>query len=244
MKKIFAANWKLYKSPKETRTFLSELNEKSKDVQGEMIVFPSTISLEAAADVLKSSHISWGAQNCYSQTEGAYTGENSAAVVRELGAKYLLVGHSERRKIFKETDSDFAEKIALAQSLGLTPIYCIGETLEEREAMQTDQVNQKQLQIGLWKADLNKPLIVAYEPVWAIGTGKVATPEQVAVTHQKIHSLLETMKLGSTPLLYGGSVKPDNAGKLLPIPHVDGFLIGGASLELNSYLAICRAAVS
>lgn len=241
MKKIFAANWKLHKTPQETRRFLSEFSTNSKNVSGDILIFPPASSWEACGSSLSSSHVKWGAQNIWSQAEGAFTGENSAVVLKELGGQYALIGHSERRKVFGETDEGLAEKVTFVQSLGLTPLFCIGETLQERESGQTNQVNRRQIEGGLKKADPAKPLIVAYEPVWAIGTGKVATPEQVAETHAQIHADLKRLGFGSAPLLYGGSVKPDNAGALLKIPHVDGFLVGGASLEPASFLAICQA---
>ncbi|WII71249.1 triose-phosphate isomerase [Bdellovibrio sp. 22V] len=238
MKKIFAANWKLFKSPKETREFFAQFKEMSGKATGELVFFPSAISLEAASISLQGSNIKWGAQNCYFQASGAFTGENSAQVVKELGGTYVLIGHSERRKIFAENDAMIAEKVAFAQNLGLTPMLCIGETLEEREGAQTFRVLETQLHLGLAKADKSKPLVVAYEPVWAIGTGRVATPEQVAETHTDVHSILTKLGYGSTPILYGGSVKPDNAAGLIKQPHVNGFLVGGASLEAKSFIEI------
>lgn len=238
MKKIFAANWKLFKTPKETREFFTQFKEMASKATGELVFFPSAISLEAASESLKGSAIKFGAQNCFSQASGAFTGENSAQVVKELGGTYILIGHSERRKVFGETDGQIAEKVAFVQGLGLTPMLCIGETLEEREATHAFRVLETQLLMGLAKVDKSKPLVVAYEPVWAIGTGKVATPEQVAETHTDVHSILDKMGLGATPVLYGGSVKPDNAGNLIKQPHVSGFLVGGASLEPKSFIEI------
>lgn len=238
MKKIFAANWKLFKNPKETREFFVQFKELAAKATGEVVFFPSAISLEAASESLKGSAIKWGAQNCHVQAQGAFTGENSAQVVKDLGGQYILIGHSERRKIFGETDALIAEKVAFVQGLGLTPMLCIGETLEEREATHTFRVLETQLHLGLAKADKNKPLVVAYEPVWAIGTGKVATPEQVAETHTDVYSILEKMGFAHAPILYGGSVKPDNAAGLIQQPHVNGFLVGGASLEPKSFAEI------
>lgn len=238
MKKIFAANWKLFKSPKETREFFAQFKELSKNATGEMVFFPSAISLEATSEALKGSNIQWGAQNCYHQAQGAFTGENSAQVVKDLGGTYVLIGHSERRKIFAENDALIADKVAFTQSLGLTPMLCIGETLEEREASHTFRILETQLHLGLAKADKSKPVVIAYEPVWAIGTGKVATPEQVADTHTDVYSILEKMGFATAPILYGGSVKPDNAAGLIKQPHVNGFLVGGASLEAKSFSEI------
>lgn len=238
MKKIFAANWKLYKSPADTRTFFTQFKQVAKKATGELIFFPSAISLEAAATSLQGGTIKWGAQNCYHQAQGAFTGENSAQVVKEMGGSYILLGHSERRKLFGETDSLIADKVGFVQGLGLTPMLCIGETLEEREATHTFRVLETQLEMNLSKADPNKPLVVAYEPVWAIGTGKVATPEQVAETHTDVFNILKKLGFERSPILYGGSVKPDNAAGLVKQPHVNGFLVGGASLEVQSFIEI------
>lgn len=237
MKKIFAANWKLHKNPAETRTFFKSFKEVSNKATGELVFFPSAISLEAACETVKGSNIHIGAQNCYAQNQGAFTGENSAQVVKDLGGDYILIGHSERRQLFGETDGMIAEKVAMVQTLGLTPMLCIGETLQEREATHTFRILETQLLLGLAKADKTKPLVIAYEPVWAIGTGKVATPEQVAETHTDVHNILT--KLGfSAPILYGGSVKADNAKILIEQPYVSGFLVGGASLEVDSFSKI------
>ncbi|HEX7674911.1 MAG TPA: triose-phosphate isomerase [Bdellovibrio sp.] len=237
MKKIFAANWKLFKTPAETRAFFKAFKEVSSKATGQLVFFPSAISLEAALETVQGSNINIGAQNCYSQMQGAFTGENSAQVVKELGGKYILIGHSERRQIFGESDALIADKVAAVQNLGLIPMLCIGETLQEREATHTFRVLETQLLLGLSKADKTKPIVIAYEPVWAIGTGKVATPEQVAETHTDVQNILTKMGF-SAPILYGGSVKPDNAETLIKQPHVSGFLVGGASLEVDSFIKI------
>lgn len=238
MKKIFAANWKLYKSPNDTRVFFNQFKQVNKKATGELVFFPSAICLDSAANILQGSSIKWGAQNCFTQAQGAFTGENSAQVVKEMGGSYVLVGHSERRQIFGETDALVAEKVSFVQGLGLTPMLCVGETLEEREAKHTFRVLETQLEIALSKADPAKLLVVAYEPVWAIGTGKVATPEQVAETHTDVFDILKKMGFDMTPLLYGGSVKPENAAGLIKQPHVNGFLVGGASLDPQSFIEI------
>ena len=237
MKKIFAANWKLFKTPAETRAFFKAFKEVSSKATGQLVFFPSAISLEAALETVQGSNINIGAQNCYSQMQGAFTGENSAQVVKELGGKYILIGHSERRQIFGESDALIADKVAAVQNLGLIPMLCIGETLQEREATHTFRVLETQLLLGLSKADKTKPIVIAYEPVWAIGTGKVATPEQVSETHTDVQNILTKMGF-SAPILYGGSVKPDNAETLIKQPHVSGFLVGGASLEVDSFIKI------
>lgn len=241
--KIFAANWKLHKNPKETRDFFTEfLKQVSPATDREIVFFPSTICLEATSQILSSSKIKWGAQNCYFEAKGAFTGETSAQTVKDLGGQYVLIGHSERRAIFSENDELIAKKVSFVQSLGLTAMLCIGETLAQREAGDTLKVLEHQLQIGLSKADKTKALVVAYEPVWAIGTGKIATSVQVAEAHLAVFQNLQ--KLGfqaTTPILYGGSVKPENSKELLAIAHVDGFLVGGASLEVASFKAICQS---
>lgn len=240
--KIFAANWKLFKSPKETREFFTQWEEAFKGGKNEVVFFPSAISLEAASIAIQKINpayaLSLGAQNTYCQAQGAFTGENSATVVKELGGKYILIGHSERRQLFGEKDDVLAEKVAFIQSLGLVPMLCIGETLQEREAAQTKEVLRRQLTADLAKANPSKPLVIAYEPVWAIGTGKVATVEQVQETHKDVFEILNSLGF-KAPVLYGGSVKPDNAAGLVQIPHVDGFLVGGASLDVASFQKIC-----
>jgi triosephosphate isomerase len=253
VKKIFAANWKLFKSPRETREFFAQWNESFAPAGGtassgtgngkEIVFFPSAVSLEAAITAGAKGAggpLSFGVQNVYAQSQGAFTGENSAAMVKELGAKYVLIGHSERRALFQESDSLLAEKVAVTQGLGLVPMFCIGETLAEREAGKTADVLRGQLRLGLEKAAADKPLVIAYEPVWAIGTGKVATAEQVRETHAQVFEMLKNLGF-TAPILYGGSVKPDNAATLIALPHVDGFLVGGASLEVSSFKKICEA---
>ncbi|MGZ3744380.1 MAG: triose-phosphate isomerase [Pseudobdellovibrionaceae bacterium] len=248
--KIFAANWKLFKSPRETREFFAQWGEVSQALSGgskkEVVFFPSAISLEAASSAIQelrgkynlASTLNFGVQNAYCQAQGAFTGENSATVVKELGGKYVLIGHSERRQLFAEKNEFLAEKVSFTQRLGLVPMLCIGETLQERESGKTQEVLKTQLAEGLVKADKSKPLVIAYEPVWAIGTGKVATPEQVQETHKDVFEILKGLGFNA-PILYGGSVKPDNAAGLIKIPHVDGFLVGGASLEVASFQKIC-----
>lgn len=238
MKKIFAANWKLHKTPLEARTFINEFVKFSQKFTGEVVIFPSAISLDSVSAAAKGSLVKFGCQNCYVKAQGAFTGENSADVVKALGGEYILIGHSERRTIFGETDSLVAEKVVYVQSLGLVPMLCIGETLEQREANQTKEVLSHQLKIALKNADSTKPLVVAYEPVWAIGTGKVATAEQVAETHTDVANLLKNLGFAGTPILYGGSVKPDNAAQLISQAHVSGFLVGGAALEVDSFAKI------
>lgn len=242
--KIVAANWKLNKNPQQTREFLQEFKKsyKAKNAAEKIVFFPPATNLESAAQVLTGSGIEFGAQNCHRDYKGAFTGEISAQVVKDLGAQWVLVGHSERRKIFLEKDELIARKVSAVQEIGLHPMLCIGETLEERQEGKTNLMLNAQLQIGLQGADRKKFVVVAYEPVWAIGTGVVATAEQVQEAHEYIYKLITQMGFSvETPILYGGSVKGDNAKQLSQIPHVDGFLVGGASLEVPSFLEIVNA---
>ena len=246
MKKIFAANWKLNKTPEQSREFIIQFkNETFKYAdffsKSEIILFPQAFSLEAVSSLCAGTAIGFGPQNIYCEKSGAFTGENSAEVALELKSKFALVGHSERREHFQEQDSLLNKKVKLLQALNVTSIFCFGETLKQREANQTLAVCFSQLDLALAGCDKSQRLIVAYEPVWAIGTGKVATLEQVQEVHQAVFDKLTATGFSHFQILYGGSVKPENAGSLLKIPHVDGFLIGGASLEVNSYLQICLA---
>ncbi len=241
LQKVFAANWKLNKGPQETRSFISEFVPLiPKELQQQIMLFVPATNLEAAANALKETAIQFGSQNCFSEPSGAFTGEISAPVVKSLGAHSILLGHSERRQIFKESNEFIAQKGKLVQSLGLTPMICIGESLEERENHQTETVCATQLNSFINAIDISKKWIVAYEPVWAIGTGKVATPAQVNETHAQIRKMI-LAKGGSSsvPILYGGSVKPENAAELLKIPEVGGFLVGGASLDPHTFSKIC-----
>lgn len=246
LQKVFAANWKLNKGPNETRIFIDEfLPLVPKNLQNQIILFVPATNLLTAKEKLAATQIRFGAQNCYSQNEGAFTGETSAQVVKEIGAQLILLGHSERRTLFKETDELIASKGKLVQSLGLIPMLCIGESLEERESNQTQSVCERQLGAFIKSIDLSKEWMLAYEPIWAIGTGKVATPEQVSETHSAIRHFLNKMGASkNVPILYGGSVKPENANELLKISEVGGFLVGGASLIPQSFSKICLAGQS
>jgi triosephosphate isomerase len=243
--KIVAANWKLNKNPKEAADFCNELKQKASGTGPQLVIFPPALVAWNVAQI--QGPYSWGLQNSYFEAQGAFTGENSVAVAKDMGASWVLIGHSERRTLFAETDSDTAKKIKAVWSQGLSAMLCIGETLSEREAGQTLQVLKKQLQSSLqsWKEDikpasfLKTPLCIAYEPVWAIGTGKVATSAQVQDCHAAIAGFLSELGFNSSlPILYGGSVKPENASELSSLPHVSGFLVGGASLKVDSFLAI------
>lgn len=246
MKKIFAANWKLNKNPEQAREFVIQFkNEvfKNKDffTQNEIILFPQAFSLEAVSSLCAGTAIGFGPQNIYSEKSGAFTGENSAEMAQSLKSNFALVGHSERREHFQESDSLLNKKVKLLQNLKMTAVFCFGETLKQREANQTLATCFAQIDSGLADCDKGQRLIVAYEPVWAIGTGKVATLDQVKEVHQAVFDKLTARGFSNFQILYGGSVKPENASDLLKIPHVDGFLIGGASLEVNSYVQVCSA---
>lgn len=246
MKKLFAANWKLNKSPSEARKFIEEFQKFAANTasffdQKEVVIFPSAFSLEAVSIATEKTQIQFGPQNVYFEKSGAFTGENSASVAVELGSKFILIGHSERRQFFHESDLVLNNKVKFVQSLNVTPVFCIGETLEQREANKTEEVCFHQLEKGLRDVDQSKKMIIAYEPVWAIGTGKVATAQQVADIHLKLHHKMTQMGFTDFQLLYGGSVKPENSSELLKISYVDGFLVGGAALDPQSFFKICTA---
>jgi triosephosphate isomerase len=228
---LIAGNWKMFKGPRETRSFC----EAFRPPDGvEAVLCPPYVSLQAA---LESGHTVF-AQNVHWADEGAFTGEISAPMLLELGVQGAIVGHSERRQYFGETDESVARRVAAALEHGLRVIACVGESLEERESGQMELVLRVQVEAIADAAGAHAGLVIAYEPVWAIGTGKTATPEQAQEAHAQIRSLLDV------PVLYGGSVKADNAAELLSQPDVDGALVGGASLEVESFTAICLAAVS
>ena len=237
--KWIAANWKLNKTPSEARDFCSKLPGSFHE-QTQVIIFPPAISLEAVSLVSKIKHFEFGLQNAYFEDSGAYTGENSMLALKELGGRWVLVGHSERRSLFGESDEAVRRKAKKAQELGLTPLICVGETLEERENQKTFRVLETQLEQGL--SSLNDKFVIAYEPVWAIGTGRVASPDQVNEVHDFIKKKVRSLGWASIAVLYGGSVKPDNAEGLIRLPHVDGFLVGGASLDPQSFLSLIETA--
>jgi triosephosphate isomerase len=244
--KYLAGNWKLNKSPNAAREFASQFKSllKTTSADWQWVIFPQALAVDATLAAFQTSTVQVGVQNIFGEGEGAFTGENSAAVAFEMGARFCLVGHSERRQLFGEGDAQVAQKIRYAQKAQLIPLACIGETLEQRTAGQTSAVIEHQLASALSGCDPSKPLWIAYEPVWAIGTGQVATVEQVAEVHALIRSQLRSHKTPMTsPILYGGSVKPDNAERLAAQPNVDGFLVGGASLNASSFFEIGKATV-
>ena len=248
-KKIIAANWKMNKDVKETSEFIEAfLNEmKSVDNPAEAVICPPSIGLDIAAKALKRSAVKLGAQNLHFEDDGAYTGEISARMLKSLGVDYVIVGHSERRQYFGETDEIVAKKVKKALSAGLKVILCIGETLAERDGGVTEKVLERQVKAdleGLTKEQLAS-VVVAYEPIWAIGTGRNATPQQAEDAHAFIRKTVAGMfgkeAANSLTIQYGGSVKPDNATDLLSQPDVDGALVGGASLKPDSFVKIIKS---
>jgi triosephosphate isomerase (TIM) len=228
--RLVAGNWKMHGSRASIAALLDALVKESPPSCAVCVPFPY---LAQVAERLRGSAIAWGAQNVSEHAQGAYTGEVSAAMLKEFGCRYALAGHSERRQLYGETDAQVAAKFAAARSAGITPILCVGETLQEREAGSTEEVVGRQL--GAVKFEGG---VLAYEPVWAIGTGRNATPEQV----QAVHAFLRKRVGPDTPILYGGSVKPQNAPAIFAMPDVDGGLIGGASLVAKDFLDIVKAA--
>lgn len=244
---IIAANWKMNFGVGESLKFITQLTRQPLNLDNiELILCPPFVSLYTAGVALQDTGVKMGAQNCHTEDSGAYTGEVSAAFLKELGCDYVIVGHSERRQIFRETDSDVARKTAKALEHGLTPIVCVGETESERNEEKTFRVLEKQLLEGLAGLDREAAggIILAYEPVWAIGTGKTATCEQAQEVHAYIRSWLNhkfgTGIGGSARILYGGSVKPDNIRALMSQPDIDGGLVGGASLKVDQLLEIVK----
>ena len=233
---LIAGNWKMNKTASETAEFCSALKRRVDGLAGsvDISVFPPYTSLAAAVTGLADSEIAVGAQNVHWETEGAFTGEVSAPMLRELGVYAAIVGHSERRQHCGETDQSTARRAATALEHGLFVIACVGELESEREAGETEDVLRRQ--VGVLSED--DRLVIAYEPVWAIGTGKTATPDQAREAHALIKSLLDV------PVVYGGSVTPGNAKELLGQEGVDGALVGGASLDLDSFAAICEIAAT
>jgi triosephosphate isomerase len=239
---FLAANWKMYKTVHEAVVYVKEFRSMVKDVtDAEIVVAPPFTALHAAAEAARNSPIGVAAQNLSWEREGAFTGEVSAAMIKEAGAEYVIIGHSERRRLFGETDATVNRKTMAALGAGLTPIVCIGETLEERERNQTASVLDRQIRDSLdaLTSEQVAALVVAYEPVWAIGTGRNATPEQAAEAHAHIRGRLRQWFGGDAAdqchVIYGGSVKPDNIREIVAHPDVDGALVGGASLDVRAF---------
>lgn len=242
---VLAANWKMHHGPAAARAFVAEFLARYTPREDRTIVlFPPALSVFAAAEARADrTDIRLGVQNVHAEDKGAFTGESSAPMAREAGAELVLVGHSERRHVFGETDADTARKCAAVVRAGLLPMLCIGERLEEREAGETEAVVLRQLRGGIEPLDpaARAAMLIAYEPVWAIGTGRTATPEDASAVHRAIRAELEQLVPAGgrdVPILYGGSVNPGNAAALLAAPEVGGLLVGGASLDVTSWLAI------
>jgi len=238
---LVAGNWKMHGNRASNRALMEAVVGGTIILEGvECAVCVPFPYLDEVAGQLAKTRLAWGAQNVSEHAQGAFTGEVSAPMLREFNCRYVIVGHSERRQLFGETDAVVAAKYAAVLAQGMKPILCVGETLEARDSGQTEQAVGRQLQAVL---DLNgknslKNAVVAYEPVWAIGTGRTATPEQA----QSVHAFLRGRVLPDTQIIYGGSVKPDNAAALFAMQDVDGGLIGGASLAAGDFIAIARAA--
>ena len=243
-RKLVVGNWKMNGSRAANAELLAALKAAGPWVAEVAVCAPSPYLADVALS-LQGDAIAWGAQDCSSQEPGAYTGEVSASMLAEFACKYVIVGHSERRAYHAESDQLVADKAKIALAHRLTPIVCVGETLAEREAGQTDTVVKRQLSAVIHTlAHCISQVVVAYEPVWAIGTGKTATPEQAQAVHALLRAQLHaaSSKAGEMKILYGGSVKADNAAILFAQADIDGGLIGGASLKAADFAAICRAA--
>jgi triosephosphate isomerase len=244
---LIAGNWKMYKTPEEAAETARQLVDRVADVTDvDIMIAPAFTALAPVFKVIQNSPVALGAQNLFWENEGAYTGEVSAPMLKAMGCQYGIIGHSERRQYFGETDETVNKKIQAAIRVGLKPVFCVGETEKERESEQTLSVLDKQVKNGLRGLALDQldMLTIAYEPVWAIGTGKTATDDQAQEVHQFIRSLVEK-NFGAAlsdciRILYGGSVKPDNIEALMSMPDIDGALVGGASLDAESFSQIIR----
>lgn len=240
-KPLYIANWKMHKGPRETERFIEELIPHIDATRHSVAIAPAFPLIPAAVSAAKGTPVAIGAQTISEHEEGAYTGEVSGHMLKEIGASFVLIGHSERRTLFHESDRLIHQKLKMALKLGLLPVLCIGETLTEREAGETEGVLERQLTAALEPLGQSVKLVIAYEPVWAIGTGRVATPEMAQETHACARQILKRFfgdHAAQTPILYGGSVKPENAHDLISQEDIDGALIGGASLDVNSFVKI------
>ncbi len=242
---LIAANWKMHMTATQARQFVIRLRPLLKDIRDrEIVIFAPYTSLAVIAEELRDPNIAWGGQNLYWEQEGPYTGEIAGNFLTDLGCTFVLVGHSERRQLFGETDDHCRKKLQAALRTGLTPVLCCGETIAERKAGKTTATITRQLTAALEGLKETDDLVIAYEPVWAIGTGSNATPDQAREIHTFIRQWL-TGRISdrfarSTRIIYGGSVKPDNIDALMAEPEIDGVLVGGASLDVNSLVRIIR----
>ena len=242
-KKLVVGNWKMHGSRPANAELLAGVLA-ARPFQSDVAVCVPTVFLHETAATLAGSDIRWGAQDVSRHAQGAYTGEVSAAMLAECGCRYVIVGHSERRAYHAESDELVAAKAQVALAKGVTPIVCVGETLAEREAGQTEAVVKRQLSVVIHTlAHCAAEMVVAYEPVWAIGTGRTASPEQAQAVHAVLRAQLHaaTGRGALMRIIYGGSVKPDNAAALFALEDIDGGLIGGAALKASDFVAICRA---
>ncbi|HBX24137.1 MAG TPA: triose-phosphate isomerase [Desulfotomaculum sp.] len=249
-KPIIAGNWKMYKTVAEAVNFVVAFREKTAGLAGvEMVLCPPFTALTAVAEKLSGADIALGAQNCYWETEGAYTGEIAPGMLKEIGCRYVILGHSERRQFFGETDAKVNKKVRAALTGGLVPIVCVGELLDEREAGRTEEVVGRQVDgalAGLQASEV-AGLVVAYEPVWAIGTGRTASASDAQAVNGYIRGILRRLfgddAAEAVRIQYGGSVKPGNTAELMAQPDIDGALVGGASLDADSFAQIVRNSI-
>jgi triosephosphate isomerase (TIM) len=248
-RRVIAGNWKMYKTIADTRAFFAAFSPLVADANhGDIVVAPPFTAISAAVESTKNTKISIAGQNVYWEKEGAFTGEISPAMLREAGCHYVIIGHSERRQLFGETDEMVAKKTKAALAAGLTPIVCVGETLAEREAGHTERICEAQLRNGpsALTAEEFSRILMAYEPVWAIGTGRTATPEIAAASHRYLRQCVAKRyspeQGAGLRILYGGSVKPDNIQGLMAQEELDGALVGGASLDPKSFASIVNGA--
>jgi len=246
-KPMIAGNWKMYKDVNEAAILVNDIKRALFDVVNvDIVVIPPFVDLSDVGEMLNESNIFLGAQNCYWEMEGAFTGEVSTGMLKSVGCRYVVIGHSERRKYFGETDETVNRKIKAVIDTGLVPILCVGETLEERESSRSLEVVRTQVTGALkgFTEEYLDSLVIAYEPVWAIGTGKTATPGQAQEVHAMIRELLKEMYSSSLAeskrILYGGSVKPENVESLMKEKDIDGGLIGGASLKKESFVDLVK----
>lgn len=240
---LIAGNWKMYKTPSEAEEFACELKNVSKFDDRDILVCPPFPAISGVSKILAGTNIFVGAQNVYPAREGAFTGEVSPLMLKDIGVKYVICGHSERRHIFGETDDFISEKVRIVVEYDMIPILCIGETLQQNEAGETFAVVERQLKEGLKHiSDAKiKNVVIAYEPVWAIGTGKNATPQQAQKVHSFIREIIRNLYgdiARRIRILYGGSVKPENIDELMAEEDINGVLVGGASLKIDSFSRI------
>lgn len=240
---FIAANWKMNKTVSETREFIASFIPAVKDViDADIVIAPPFTSLAVAAENLKDTGVMLAAQDVFYEEKGAFTGEVSPLMLIDIGCNYAIAGHSERRQYFNETDETVNRKIKAAKKAGLKIIFCIGESLEERETGKTYDVLQREIKNGLYEIDTEN-IVIAYEPIWAIGTGKTATPAQVQEAHDYIREKLKAIysnKADEICIIYGGSVTPENIDSLMACRDVDGVLVGGASLKVESFVRIVK----